>query len=465
MATPLTNEEPSALVVSLTNQVAALTAAMMPGARTPTPFALSPGRASPEDLIDYTTKLGGSLWDRSTKSLDTPYDMTSKDTVIFTEGLANHAKVHGWSIGPKSIFAFTNDKGNVVNLIKEYGQISLETLTTECAKMIGTGAESETRMSQNNEQCRKCLLATLEPKARARLFTHRATYTITAPNTAGIDEEYILAPLMYKVIMNCATINSKATEATLRGYLTNMPSIMVSVKSNIPDYNSQFDTYHSQLVQRGCTYDAHIQALFDGYLVAQDFEFRVYMKRLYDDWIDERGDMKDITHEKLMSMALNKYNFHVTKHEWGAKSEDEQRIVALTAEMTGLKGQLKLAGQAKDSSKKKWTGKGDSKKQDKPKKGKKSSSNRERQKKDEAWKKTPPKDGDPKTKIVDGKPFQWCIHHMAWALHSSSECRLGQQRTTDQAGASMANSAIPAAVASSSQMSYLAAVAAASRDE
>ena len=258
MASPLTNEELSALVGSLTTQVAALTAAMIPGARTPASFALSPGRASPEDLIDYTTKLGGSLWDRSTRSLDTPYDMTSKDTVIFTEGLANHAKVHGWSIGPKSIFSFTNDKGNVINLIKEYGQISLETLTTECAKMIGTGAESTTRMSQNNEQCRKCLLATLEPKARARLFTHRATYTVTAPNADGDDEEYILAPLMYKVIMNCATIDSKATEATLRGYLSNMPSIMVSVKSNIPDYNSQFDTFHSQLVQRGCRYDAPI---------------------------------------------------------------------------------------------------------------------------------------------------------------------------------------------------------------
>ena len=88
--------------------------------------------------------------------------------------------------------------------------------------------------------------------------------------------------------------------------------------------------------------------------------------------------------------------------------------MALTAEMTGLKGQLKLSGQAKGG-KKKWTKeeKGDAKKERFKKKNKKPSTNKERQKQDEAWKKTPPKDGEPKTKTVDGKLFHWCIHHMA----------------------------------------------------
>ena len=75
------------------------------------------------------------------------------------------------------------------------------------------------------------------------------------------------------------------------------------------------------------------------------------MKRIYDNWLDKRKDMVDLTYEKLMIMALAKYNFWVTKNLWGAKSDDEQQIVALTAKMTGLKGQLKLSGQAKDSKK------------------------------------------------------------------------------------------------------------------
>ena len=270
---------------------------------------------------------------------------------------------------------------------------------------------------------------------------------------------------MYKVIMTCATIDSKATEATLREHLTNMATVMVSVNSNIPEYNSHFDNYYSQLLHRGCKYDAPLQALFDGYLVAKDSDFRDYMKRIYDDWLDDRPDFKSLAPPKLMSMALAKYNFRVTKNLWGAKSSEEQQIVALTADVVGLKGQLKLSGQTKG--KKKWSKeeKGDAKREKFKKKNKKPSTNKERQKQDEAWKKAPPKDSEPKTKTVDGKLFHWCIHHMAWVLHSPSDCRLGQQRTNEQAGKPQANSATTAAVASSSQMNYLAAVAAASRDE
>ena len=134
--------------------------------------------------------------------------------------------------------------------------------------------------------------------------------------------------------------------------------------------------------------------------------------------------------------------------------------------MTGLKGQLKISGQAKDS-KKKWTkgNKGESNKEKFKKKNKKPFTNNERQKKDKAWKKTPPKDGEPTSTIVDGKLFQWCIHHMAWVLHTSSDCRLCQHCTNEQAGTSQANSATTAAVASSSQMNYLATVTVASWDK
>ena len=39
--------------------------------------------------------------------------------------------------------------------------------------------------------------------------------------------------------------------------------------------------------------------------------------------------MVDLTFEKLMTMTLAKYNFQVTKNLWGAKSDEEQQIVAL----------------------------------------------------------------------------------------------------------------------------------------
>jgi len=72
-------------------------------------------------------------------------------------------------------------------------------------------------------------------------------------------------------------------------------------------------------------------------------------------------------------------------------------------------------------------------------------------------------EGTPFPKTVNGRTYQWCIHHMAWTIHSSKECKLGKERIAEQ---SRANSATVASSTTVSEMNYLASVAAAShRDE
>jgi hypothetical protein len=68
-----------------------------------------------------------------------------------------------------------------------------------------------------------------------------------------------------------------------------------------------------------------------------------------------------------------------------------------------------------------------------PKKGqktrnKKNTSDHVKQKKDEAWKKVPPKEGEKKEKVHDKRTYHWCMHRMAWTMHSPRECRLGTER-------------------------------------
>ena len=92
-----------------------------------------------------------------------------------------------------------------------------------------------------------------------------------------------------------------------------------------------------------------------------------------------------------------------------------------------LKGKLKLAPALADK-RKQNDKKGDGGKGRAKVKNKKNTANKTHQKKEEAWRKLPPKDGDPTTKEVAGKKYQWCIHHMAWGVHSSQECRLGAAR-------------------------------------
>ena len=62
-----------------------------------------------------------------------------------------------------------------------------------------------------------------------------------------------------------------------------------------------------------------------------------------------------------MSMAKHKFDFLKMKGKWGAKSPNDEKIVAMTAKITTLKGKLKLdpklsaiagKGEEKDDAKK-----------------------------------------------------------------------------------------------------------------
>jgi hypothetical protein len=156
----------------------------------------------------------------------------------------------------------------------------------------------------------------------------------------------------------------------------------VTVKGDIDKINAEFDTNYSQWIARGATLDDPIGILFEAYLLVPCYNFTKYMSIKHDEYLD--GNLSGLTHEAMMSMAKCKFDFLKTKGKWGAKSPDDEKIVAMAAKINSLKGQLKLdpklsaiAGEGK---------KGDGSKSLK-KKNKKNTSNKKDQKKDEAWKK------------------------------------------------------------------------------
>ena len=127
------------------------------------------------------------------------------------------------------------------------------------------------------------------------------------------------------------------------------------------------------------------------------------MKRLHKDYLDERNGMEKLDHTKLISMALKHYNYAQTKGIWVIKSDEEQRIVSLTSEINNLRGKLNLSGQAKVKGKGKPSKGKDGPKTNKKTKNKKNKSYKSRQKYDESWRKTPPKDSKPLSKMVGSK--------------------------------------------------------------
>jgi hypothetical protein len=113
-----------------------------------------------------------------------------------------------------------------------------------------------------------CLARLLTAEAQARLLTYRNKYTFD-----GV--EY--APLMYKIIMHLATIDSVATTQTQRDNLQSLGVYAATVNGNIDKLHNKLDKNYSQLIARGTTIDNPIGILFDAYLVVPCHNFESYI--------------------------------------------------------------------------------------------------------------------------------------------------------------------------------------------
>jgi hypothetical protein len=411
-------------------------------AATPVAFADTPQMLGIDDLIDYSTKRGQLIYEQGCKALNDKaltngFNVTPNKTVVFVEAFQRYADAMGWTKETKQITTFTTRDGKSINIIKNYGQINKATLKTACEQFCKAGEiDSQTRAKQNNMMMSNCLSNPLSMEAKVRLLTYQNDYTFH-----GV--EY--APLMYKVIMRLATIDSIATTQTLRDNLQNLGVFAATVNGDIDKINSKFNQNYSQIIAQGATVDNPIGIIFEAYSIVPCYNFTTYMKKQHEDYLDEK---LTVTHEALMALAKAKMDYLKLKGKWGAKSPDDKKIVAMAAKITALKGQLKLDPKLSAIAEegKKRGNKGDKGEKGKKWKNKKNTSNKKDQKRDEAWKQVPPKENEKKEKQVGKYTYNWCKHHMAWTVHKPTGCELGKKHKDNQR--KDRNKANPAVVAS-----------------
>jgi hypothetical protein len=211
----------AALTAVVTNLANAIAGNQAPPAAAAAPqaaaisFATSPGVAEVEELIDYTTKHGASLYEQGTKALRTPFSMKATQVIIFEKELQDRASMMGWDKGAQNTIRFTNGDSRQISLIAEYSQIDADTLKTGCEPFVlATGINADKRAAQNNKQMWHCLYNSLTEEAKATLLTYWKDYEIII-NV----EPKVVAPLMYKTIMRLVTLDGNATVTALRANL------------------------------------------------------------------------------------------------------------------------------------------------------------------------------------------------------------------------------------------------------
>ena len=90
------------------------------------------------------------------------------------------------------------------------------------------------------------------------------------------------------------------------------------------------------LKARGESVDDLMMLLFKGYKAASDSKFIEYIITKEERYLDDiKGDTLDW--EQLMKLSLNKFIIRRDNGEWGAPTEEQTQLIALSFEVTKLK--------------------------------------------------------------------------------------------------------------------------------
>jgi hypothetical protein len=87
------------------------------GAATLVPFAATPAMVNHQDLINYSTKVGTTIYNEEYKKLTTEFDMKSSGTVVYTTELQAKCVKMGWHMGTQQIINLTNAAGSTINVV------------------------------------------------------------------------------------------------------------------------------------------------------------------------------------------------------------------------------------------------------------------------------------------------------------------------------------------------------------
>jgi hypothetical protein len=102
------------------------------GAAPPVIFAATPAMVNHQDLINYSAKVGTTIYNEGWEKLTTEFDMKLSGTVVYTTKLQAKCVKIGWHMGTQQNINFTNAAGSTINIVHQYGQIDTAMLQAQC---------------------------------------------------------------------------------------------------------------------------------------------------------------------------------------------------------------------------------------------------------------------------------------------------------------------------------------------
>ena len=141
------------------------------------------------------------------------------------------------------------------------------------------------------------------------------------------------AALVFKVAMNKAIVDTRATASHFRTNLASLDAYMSSVNSDIDKFNLYVKQAVRGLKARRERTDDLMIYLFKGYKTATNEEFVKYITQKEQSY----NEGSDLTYEQLMTFAHNDFENSKRNGIWGSKTPDQRQIVALQSSLNKVK--------------------------------------------------------------------------------------------------------------------------------
>ena len=391
-------------------------------------FALGPGRSHAVLNFDdpNTGATATKLYNKAISPLDTKFDGEADNLAVFLASVRDRARRFNW----QRLITVPIDDGTTRNLLTHYGQVSLDNTRTHATTYVNT----PTRDAQDNDMFYYFLSDSLTSDFRTTVLLYADVYTVT---------NVPVASALLKQIIILTRVDNPASTMHIREMLIESKSKLLLLKGNITQFNQWVRKQMGRLHAREQEAVDLLYYLWKAYKAAPDDEFVVYIKDLKSQSDDGRITFMA---EELMVRAENKYEARLLDEEntWGKPTEDQEKIVAMTAEINSLKKARSGTNTAKPTKQKASTNKAQANKKTQVKKTK------EQKKKTNqkwAWKNKPPKDTDTKennafVKTFEGKTYYWCLNHNngagMWTLHHPNDCEAGKTKEKPPANANLA---------------------------
>jgi hypothetical protein len=336
------------------------------------------------NVLDYTDVGSIKLYYRAVEPMDPLFDVEPAGLKLFLENVRKKAVSFNWMM----TFAI-NVNGQFLSLIDNYGAMDMANVRAHALTYNG----QHVRHAQNSLQIFNCLSASLTEGGMARVFLHSEEYTVNG-ETDGV--------LFLKLIIRLSHIDTRATVTVIRTRLSSLDSKIAYLQDDIVAFNEYVRLQRVSLEARGeHTLDLLVN-LFKGYKAVADNKFVAYIGTKEDSY----NEGTDISENELMDLAESKYKIMLENGDWKTQTNDQRKIVALTQQVKTLQDYQKQTPKEK---KIKSEGGGDGA----PSKGK------------TPWYFIAPKEGDPNTKVTNGKTYHWCLNHGEkgkWVIHKPSDC-------------------------------------------